>query len=217
MSAVDAKALIAADLAALRRERLRHFRPAWLLAALIPTVGLVASGVRDDLWAQPPWILGLQALVWLLALVALPAIGLGLWFPGRLARALLAGLAALGAVVVAAGPALVDMSFVPCSDDHLIYQVGCASLTLAAGALVLAVCGLSGAFVERRQAAGAVWLAAAIALIGVDTTTWHCMITSLGHTLPSHLGPGLFMLAVAGLVGAAARRRQRDAAGGDSP
>ncbi|MDC0674025.1 hypothetical protein [Nannocystis radixulma] len=212
MTAVDAKALIAGDLAERRRERLQHFRPAWLLTAAIPIVGLVLTGARDDFWAQPAWILGLEALVWGLALFALPALGLGLWFPGRAARLVLGLLAAAVAFVVAAGPALFDMSYPTGMEDHPIYQVGCASLTLGAGALVLAVCALSGAFVQRRRSAGALWLAAAIALLGVLTTTWHCVITGLDHTLPSHLGAGVLMLLVAGLVGAGLHRRQRDQA-----
>ncbi|MBZ5714425.1 hypothetical protein [Nannocystis pusilla] len=212
MTEIDARALIAGDLAERRRERLQHFRPAWLLTAAIPIVGLVLTGARDDLWAQPAWMLGLQALVWGLALFALPALGLGLWFPGRAARVVLGLLAAAVAFVVAAGPALFDMSYPTGMEDHPIYQVGCASLTLGAGALVLAVCALSGAFVQRRRSAGALWLAAAIALLGVLTTTWHCVITGLDHTLPSHLGAGVLMLLVAGLVGAGLHRRQRDRA-----
>lgn len=209
MTAVDAKSLIAGDLAERRRERLQHFRPAWLLAAAIPLVGLLATGARDDLWAQPAWILGLQAFVWGLALFALPALGLGLWFPGRAARIALGLVAAVVAVLVAAGPALFDMSYPTGMEDHPIYQIGCASLTLAAGALVLAICAVSGAFVQRRRSAGALWLAAAIALVGIVTTTWHCVITGLDHTLPSHLGAGVLMLLLAGLVGAALHRRQR--------
>ncbi|MDC0715380.1 hypothetical protein [Nannocystis bainbridge] len=209
MTAVDAKSLIAGDLAERRRERLQHFRPAWLLAAAIPLVGLLATGARDDLWAQPAWILALQAFVWGLALFALPALGLGLWFPGRAARIALGLVAAVVAVLVAAGPALFDMSYPTGMEDHPIYQIGCASLTLAAGALVLAICAVSGAFVQRRRSAGALWLAAAIALVGIVTTTWHCVITGLDHTLPSHLGAGVLMLLLAGLVGAALHRRQR--------
>ncbi|WAS97632.1 hypothetical protein [Nannocystis punicea] len=210
MTGIDAKSLIAGDLADRRRERLQHFRPAWLVAVTVPIVGLLASGTRDDFWAQPTWILALQALVWGLALFVLPALGLGLWFPGRAARVVLGLLAAAVAFLVAAGPALFDMSYPTGLEDHPIYQLGCASLTLAAGALVLAVCAMSGAFAQRRRSAGALWLAAAIALIGIDTTTWHCVITGLDHTLPSHLGAGVLMLLVAGLVGAALHRRQRE-------
>ncbi|PCC67487.1 hypothetical protein SAMN02745121_02123 [Nannocystis exedens] len=209
---IDAKALIADDLGERRRERLQHFRPAWLLAVAIPIVGLVATGARDDFWAQPTWILVLQALVWGLALFVLPALGLGLWFPGRAARIALGLVAAAVAFLVAAGPALLDRSYPTGLEDHPIYQIGCGALTLGAGALVLAVCALSGAFAQRRRSAGALWLAAAIALVGIDTTTWHCVITGLEHTLPSHLGAGVLMLLVAGLVGAALHRRQREAA-----
>lgn len=212
MSAVDARALIEGDLAARRRQRAQHFRAAWLLAALAPALGLVATGVRADLWAQPGWLLGLQLLVWPLALFALPALGLGLWFPGRVARAALGLVAAAVAVVVAAGPVLIDRSYAPGPEDHVIYRVGCGLLTLGAGALVLAVCALSGAFAQRRRPAAVLWVAAAIALIGVDTTTWHCRIIGLDHTLPSHLGAGVLMLLAAGLVGAALHRRQRGAA-----
>lgn len=214
MSAIDARALIEGDLASQRRERRQHFRAAWVLAVLIPTVGLLTSGVRDDLWTQPAWALALQLLVWTLSLFALPAIGLGLWFPGPAARVALGVLAAAVAVVVGAGPVLIDRSYGPGPEDHAIYQVGCALLTLAAGALVLAVCAVSGAFAQRRRPAAALWIAAAIALIGVDTTTWHCVIIGLDHTLTSHLGAGVLMLLVAGLVGAALHRRQRADGGG---
>ncbi|HEY8379048.1 MAG TPA: hypothetical protein VIK91_21295 [Nannocystis sp.] len=212
MTTLDARALITEDLAARRRERAQHFRAAWVLAVLIPALGLLATGVRGDLWQQPAWVLGLQLLVWPLALFALPAIGLGLWFPGRAARVALGVLAAAVAVAVAAGPVLFDMSYAPGPEDHPAYRVGCALLTLGAGALVLAVCALSGAFAQRRRRAAGLWLAAAIALIGVETTTWHCVIINLDHTLPSHLGAGVLMLLLAGLVGAALHRRQRGGA-----
>lgn len=209
MTAIDARRLITGDLAADRRARGHHFRAAAVLAATAPVVALVLTGARPDLLAQPPWLLGLQALVWTLALFALPALGLGLWFPGRAARVVLGLLAAAAAIVVAAGPAPLDMSYEPVHDHGLVYRVGCALLTLGTGALVLAVCAVSGAFAVRRRRTAALWLAAAIALIGVDTTTWHCPITGLDHTLPAHLGAGVLMLLVAGLIGVAVHRRQR--------
>ena len=205
MTEVDAARLITADLATDRRARAQHFRAAAVLAVVAPGLVLFAVGARPDLLAQPPWILALQLLVWALALAALPALGLGLWFPRRAARIVLGLAAALAGLVVALGPALLDMSHEAMFDHGL----ACASLTLALGALLLAICAVSGAFAQRRRRVAALWLAAAVALVGVDTIAWHCPVTDTGHTVTGHLGAGVVTLLIAGLVGAALHRRQR--------
>lgn len=209
MTEIDAKRLIAGDLQRQRRERALHFRAALVLAVLIPAGLIAATGLRHDLLALPTWLLVLQALVWALGFLALPAIGLGLWFPGRGARVGLAGLAAVAAVLVAAGPEVVG-------DPELAGPLGrglrfdyCTRLTLGAGALVLAVCALSGAFAIRRRPEASLWISAAVVLIGVNTTAWHCYLNGLDHTLPSHLGSGVLLLLLAGALGVVLHRRQR--------
>ena len=80
---------------------------------------------------------------------------------------------------------------------------------LVRGPWQLAVCALSGAFAIRRRPAASLWIAAAVVLIAVDTTAWHCYLTGLEHTLPSHLGAGLLLLLLAGALGVYLHRRQR--------
>lgn len=208
MSELDAQSLISGDLQDLRRERALHFRVAQVLAVLAPALLLLYTGLRDDLLRQPVWMLGLQGLVWLLALLALPAIGLGLWFPSRGARLALSALAALTASVVAIGPELADL---PGASGLLGgFAFGyCTYLTLGAGALVLAVCAVSGAFAQRRRPATALWLATSVVLVAVDTTTWHCPATQLDHTVPMHLGSAALLLLIAAAAGLALHRGQR--------
>lgn len=206
---LDARRLIAGDLQAQRRQRAQHFRAALLLAALGSVGLLTAVGLRPDLLRQPPEQLVLQLLAWTLAFVALPAVGLGLWFPGPRARWTLVGLSVAVAALVAAGPALLDMSAGTGPPGHGLGFDYCTRLTLGSGALVLAVGALSGAFAIRRRPSSALWLAGAVALIAIDTTTWHCPWTQLAHTLPSHAGAGALTLGVAALLGVWLHRRQR--------
>lgn len=207
MTEIDARRLIAGDLQAQRRERATHFRGALALSVALPAALIAVTGLRHDLLTQPTWLISLQILVWALALVALPAIGLGLWFPGRPARVVLGALAGAAAVLVAAGPQLVDAAAL--AGPAGLRLDGCTRLTFGSGVLLLAVCALSGAFAIRRRPAAALWLSAAIALLAVDTTAWHCYLTDLDHTLPSHLGSGALLLLLAGVLGVALHRRQR--------
>lgn len=206
---VDAKRLISGDLQAQRRERAQHFKAALLLVALGSAGLLTAVGVRPDLLRQPPGQLALQLLAWTLAFVVLPALGLGLWFPGARARWAIAGLAAATAGLVAAGPALLDMSHSTGPTGPGLAFDYCTRLTLGSGALTLVVCALSGAFAMRRRPSAALWLAGSVVLIAVDTATWHCPWTHLTHTLPSHLGAGGLLLALATIAGLWLHRRQR--------
>ncbi len=209
MTQLDARRLIEGDLQAQRRERAQHFRPALLLVVLVSAGMLMVTGVRPDLLSQPPAQLALQFLTWALAFVALPAVGLGLWFPSARARLGLAALAAAVAALVAAGRALSDMFGETAFEGAGLRLDYCTKLTLGSGVLTLLVCAVSGAFAQRRRPGGALWLAGAVALIAVDTTTWHCPWTHLGHTLPSHLGAGALLLALAGGAGLVLHRRQR--------
>ena len=96
---VDAQALIVGDLRALRRGRARHFVPALVLSLLLVGGFLVIGGLRPDLWRQPGPQLAAQLATWLLCLVALPAVGLGLWFPSLPLRV---GLVVAAVVVIVA-------------------------------------------------------------------------------------------------------------------
>jgi hypothetical protein len=86
---VDAGQLIVADLRLARRARVRHFVPALVLSLLAVGGFLVLEGLRPDLWRQPIGQLLAQLAVWALCLVALPAVGMGLWFPPRAVRVVL--------------------------------------------------------------------------------------------------------------------------------
>lgn len=208
----DAHALIAGDLAALHRERRRHFGPALVLVLLLIGGFLVLTGVRPDLWAQPAWQLGLQLAVWLLCLVALPAVGLGLWFPARGLRVALALAASLAAVGAALGPGLLDMfsGTGPEGQELLPARVdACMQATLGSGFALFVVAVLSGAFIQRRGRGGALWLSGGIALVALDAIVWHCPSTDLRHNLHSHLGAALVLLALAAVAGLLVHRRAR--------
>jgi hypothetical protein len=209
MTEIDARRLIAGDLQVQRKERAIHFRVALALAVAIPAALIAVTGLRHDLLGQPTWLIAAQLLVWGLALGALPAIGLGLWFPGRVARVVLGAVAATAAVLVAAGPELVGPSELAGPAGRGLHFDYCTRLTLGSGALVLAVCALSGAFAIRRRPEASLWISAAVVLIAVNTTAWHCYLTGLDHTLPSHLGSGVLLLLLAGLLGVYLHRRQR--------
>lgn len=208
MTEIDARRLITGDLLAQRRERALHFRVALVLAVAIPAGLIAATGLRFDLLHQPAWLVATEVLVWMLALVALPAVGLGLWFPGRGARIALASVAAAAAVLVAAGPELVGTRIDGPLTRGLRFDY-CTRLTLGSGALVLAVCALSGAFAIRRRPEASLWISAAVVLLGIDTTAFHCYVTGLDHTLPSHLGSGVLLLLFAAAIGVYLHRRQR--------
>lgn len=205
----DARALILADMADLRRDRRRHFAPALVLVLITLGGFFLLSGLRPDLWAQPAWQLGLQLATWLLCLVALPAIGLGLWFPARGWRALLA-LAAVGAAVGAAlGPGLMDMVQGTGPERQALRVDPCVTATFVEGGLVFAIGVLSGAFVQRRGRGGALWLSGGIALVALDAVVWHCPSLDLWHNLQSHLGAALGLLALAAVGGLLVHRRGR--------
>jgi hypothetical protein len=205
---VDAAQAISADLEALRRARARHFGPALLLSLLLVGGFFVLSGLRPDLWQQPPWQIALQLAVWLLCLVALPAVGLGLWFPSRPARGLLAVGAVLAALGAALGPGLADMFSGTGPSGHMQVDM-CVQATLGAGAALLAVGVLSGAFAQRRRRASVLWVSGGIALTALDAVVWHCPSQDLGHNLRSHLGAALLLLLLAAATAAIAHRRQR--------
>jgi len=206
---VDAGALIVGDLRALRRGRARHFAPALALTLLFVGGFLVLTGLRPDLWLQPGWQIAAQLAVWLLCLVALPAVGVGLWFPGRATRAALGVTAVVAALIGALGPGLMDMfaGAGPMGQGPQFDR--CVASTIGAGLPLLALGVLSGAFAQRRRAGGGLWVSGGLALMALDAITWHCPSDDLGHNLFSHLGAASLLLLVAAGAGLLAHRRQR--------
>lgn len=203
---LDAARLIAADLAASRRARARHFVPALVVSLLVVGGFLVLSGLRPDLWRQPPGQLFAQLAVWALCLVALPAVGLGLWFPSRPLRVALAAAAVLAAVLAALGPALWGLVG---QGPRLDFCVGA---TVGAGFVLLAIGVLSGAFAARRRAGGALWVSGGVSLMALVATVWHCPSADLGHNLYSHLGAAGLLMVLASAAGLIVHRRQRGSA-----
>ena len=205
---IDAEALVVEDLRALRRGRARHFVPALVLSLL--TVGgfLVVGGLRPDLWLQPPVQLVAQLAVWLLCLVALPAVGLGLWFPPRPLRVVLASAAVLAAVLAALGPGLFAM--LPGTGQGPQMDP-CVAGTFGSGLGLLAIGVLSGAFAARRWPGSAIWVSGGVALMALDAVVWHCPSEDMHHNLFSHLGAALLLLLLASVVAVIVHRRQRPA------
>jgi hypothetical protein len=206
---LDAHSLIAGDLRGLRSDRRRHFVPALILGLLVLGGFLLLTGLRPDLWQQPAWQIAAQLAVWLLCLVALPAVGLGLWFPGRPLRAALAVAAVLAAVAAALGPGLMDMfqgTGTFGQGPRLDY---CVASTFGTGMTLLAIGVLSGAFAQRRRAGGALWVSGGVAMMALVAIVWHCPSDDIGHNVHSHLGAAVLLLLLAGAVGVITHARQR--------
>lgn len=202
---VDAHAVIVGDLKALRRGRARHFLPALMLCLLVLGGFLLVGGLRPDLWRQPGPQLPAQLALWLLGLVALPAIGLGLWFPRPAVSGALAAAAAIAAMVAALGIPLRWPGATAFPLDR------CGATTLGSGIGLLAIAVLSGAFVARRRPGSALWVSAGVALMALDVIVWHCPSADPIHNLYSHLGAAIVVLMVAAAVGLVVHRRQRPA------
>lgn len=206
---VNAEALIVGDLRALRRGRARHFLPALVLSLLLLGGFLTLTGLRPDLWLQPGWQIAAQLAVWLLCLVALPAVGLGLWFPGRAVKVVLAVAAVAVAVAAALGPGLLDMFRGAGALGQGPQLDLCVASTIGAGLPLIALGVLSGAFAQRRKAGGGLWVSGGLALMALDAITWHCPSDDLGHNLFSHFGAAGLLLVLAAVAGVVAHRRQR--------
>lgn len=193
-SGLDAVSAITADLQRVRRERRARFVPAALLAALVVVGGLLVTQVRPDLLEQPPAQLAVQVAGWVSCLLVLPAIGVGLMFPGRGAR--------VGWVVLAILTTATSVTGWPFDRVHLVHAgsathgLGCLGLVLGAGALLLAIGLASGAFLARHRRTGVYWIAAGLALVALNLVTSHCPRTGLMHVLPQHLGGAATLLGV---------------------
>lgn len=206
---VSAEALIVGDLRALRRGRARHFLPALALCLLLLGGFLTLTGLRPDLWLQPGWQIAAQLAAWLLCLVALPAVGVGLWFPRPATKVALAISAVIVAIAAALGPGLVDMfpGAGPMGQGPQLDR--CVAATIGAGVPLTALGVLSGAFAQRRRAGGGLWVSGGLALMALIAITWHCPSDELGHNLFSHVGTAGLLLGLATVAGLVAHRRQR--------
>jgi hypothetical protein len=200
---LDAAELILADLGVQQERRRRHFLPALLIAIIAIAGPMLIVGVRPDLLAQPAWQLALQCVLWLLCLIVFPAIGLGLMFPSRTTRVVLAG----GAV----GLTLLATLGVPAglgADDHAHSGAGCSMLIIFYALAVLLMGLLSGAFVQRRRVSAVYWIAAGISLTALSAITWQCPATGVAHVLPSHLAVAAGLMIATSIVGILVHRRR---------
>lgn len=200
MTERDVAAAITRDLEARRRERRRFFAPALLIALLIVGGALTATGLRGDLWHQPPLQIALQMAVWTLCFGVLPAIGLGLVFPGPAAR-LVVVLAAVGATLgTTVGAPLSEVSGL---------GLQCGVFVLVVGLVLVGLAALSGAFAQRRRTSTVLWIAGGIALAALETVTWHCPADGRDHVLVGHLAATLVLLVLAAALAAITHARQR--------
>jgi hypothetical protein len=200
---VDAAELILADLGVQQSRRRRHFVPALVIAMIAVAGPMLIVGVRPDLLAQPAWQLVLQCVLWLLCLIVFPAIGLGLMFPSRGTRIVLAG----GAV----GLTLLATLGIPAglgADDHGHSGAVCSLLVVFYALAVLLMGLLSGAFVQRRRASAVYWIAAGVSLTALSAITWQCPVTGVAHVLPSHLAVAAGLMIATSVVGILAHRRR---------
>lgn len=202
----DALTAITADLERDQERRRAHFLPALVLAAVVVVAALVVVNVRPDLLQQPPGQLVVQVLLWILCLVVLPAVGVGLLFPSRTGRILLAVTAVFGTAAATTGWPFATHHG-PGSEAGPAFD-GCLALVLGTGGLLLAIGFLSGAFLQRRRVTGVFWVAAGVSLVALNVSTWHCPESGLVHVLPSHLGGAALLLLMGVLVGVWSRRRR---------
>lgn len=195
---------ILADLEHGRRSRRRHFLPALLLVAIVAGGVLVSMKTRPDLLELPPAQLVLQASLWVVCLLLMPAIGVGLLFPSRWARV---GLA-VGAVVLAAAAAT-GWPFAEIEHGGDGGMDSCLMLVIGTGTVLVLIGSASGAFIQRRGVSGVFWVASGLALAALNVVTWHCPSSGLMHILPSHVGGAALLLGLAVAVGVLNRRSDR--------
>jgi hypothetical protein len=190
----DAFAAITADLEREQQRKRRHFTPALMIATAIAIAIIGIVGVRVDLFEQPSWQLAIQGVTWVLCLLVFPAIGVGLLFPPRWARVLLAIAGVVAAMLAAIGwpPQPGDTGSAPC-----------AWVSIGGGAAFLAIGAVSGAFAQRRARSSGFWVAAGLGLTALAAITWICPNPCGAHIGLMHVAPtaGLVVLgAVLGLV-----------------
>jgi hypothetical protein len=178
------------------RARRARFWAAFVAAAMVLGGGLWMMGPRPDLIALPAAGLVLAAVL-VIAVLVLPAIGAGVFFPSRTTSLGLFGaaLAGLGYVVIAGvdrgpwvgGPVA---PFGPCAT---------AGASVASVLLVAALFGR--AFVERRARRAVVWTAAGVGISAATFVTSVCQSHDPAHLLLAHGVPALCAVAAAALIG----------------
>jgi hypothetical protein len=198
MNGAKAMAAIVDDLSALRRERRAHFGVGAAMAGVV-LGAMVASMIRGDLLAQPWPAIGAQLALWVLGLVALPAIGVGLWFPRRSTTYGIV-VATLGLAVVAAFGSRAASPL-----GAAVLEPRCLMGASMAGAVGLLLALSSGAFVQCQRPATKLWLAASIGTLSLVGIMWMCSEPGAMHVLMSHAGAAFAVTIVAIVLGTRAR------------
>jgi hypothetical protein len=197
MSQGKAMRAIVDDLSTLRRERRAHFAVGAVLAGVL-LGGLVTTMARPDLLAQPWPALGAQIGLWVLGLVALPAIGVGLWFPRRHTT--------LGLTVATFGLAVVaTFGWGAASLGAAVVEPRCLAGAGMAGAIGLVLALASGAFVQCRRRTSKLWLAVSIGGLSLASIMWICADPGPMHVLVSHAGSAFAVSLLAMALGTRAR------------
>ena len=198
----DVRALIVADLEREQKGRRRHFLPALAIAVLSVLTMLMMMGIRPDLMQQPLSVLAPYIVLWVTCLIALPAIGVGIWFPPRWLRVVL--------VIAAVGLTIVTSLGLASPGEDLRFAVDhCSVFVMVFGAMLLGLGVLSGAFAQRKGRAAIYWVAGGVSLTALQTLTTQCPVTGVSHIATNHLGGAALLLSLAAAVGYWAHR-QRD-------
>lgn len=197
----DVLEAIGADLSANTREKRRHFLPAIVGVLSLIFAVLAMAGIREDFIEMPMWRQLALAASWIICGLLFPAVGVGLWFPGRRTRIALAiaGIAVPLAAVVGW----------PMGTDPAVDPTSCGMALVALGTGLVGVGALSGAFAQRRAAVSTTWVAAGLTLAALATTSWICPVDHGGHLAWGHLIPGLIFAGLALAVGRRLHRRAR--------
>ncbi len=179
---------IGADLSAAAAEKRRHFVPALLGGACLVAVLLMMAGIREDFAQMPTWRQIALGASWVVCGLLFPAVGIGLWFPGRGSRIALVGAGLAAPLFAVVGWPLSDA-------PHPAAPCGIALVMLGAG--LVGIGALSGAFAQRRAASSTAWVAGGLTLAALTTTSWICPVDEVMHVATGHLLPGLVFAGIA--------------------
>jgi len=194
---------IGADLEAAAKAKRRHFLPATVGAISLILALLGMAGVREDFMELPLWRQFALGGSWVICGLLFPAVGVGLWFPGRLARISLAVAGVLLPLSALVGWPLGH------DEPHAAAPCGMALVILGSG--LVGIGALSGAFAQRRSIGSTTWVAAGLTLAALATTGWVCPTDEGAHILWGHLLPAVGFAALALALGRWLHERQRRA------
>ncbi len=192
---------IGADLSAGVQEKRRHFLPAVIGAISLIFALIAMAGIREDFVAMPMWRQLALGVSWLICGLLFPAVGVGLWFPGRTTRVVLA----ISGVVI---PLCAVVGW-PIGGAAPHQAASCGMALVALGTGLVGIGALSGAFAQRRAANSTAWVAAGLTLAALATTSWICPVDHGEHLAWGHLVPGLAFAALALALGRRLHRRAR--------